>query len=401
MIKIDIWLTLPDGEKLQCGDMVISDPDSRGAMKGAFRYNEVYLNHRHAFALDPIILLLSKDEYQTQRPSGVFAVFEDALPDDWGRQLLIRKANLKRGEQTIPRMLEALGANGLGALAFYSQGVKQEDKPYASMMELKALLDAAYRYDAGNLVEEEDLSLLFRAASSPGGARPKALINDDDGIQWIAKFPSASDKLSMLPIEAATLSLATKAGLVVPEFRLEKVGRRNVLMIKRFDVTENGGRLHMISGQTLLGAEGYYNLSYTDLFEAVRKYSYRPSLDIPALFRQMVFNAVVGNTDDHLKNFTMLHGNRGFFLSPAYDLLPDTEDRREHVLFFMLDHLPPNRSTLIKMAKRWGMRQSETILDKVLRAVSRWRSEFKEFGVPKKDVQRLEWSIQRRMKKLR
>ncbi|WP_419659809.1 HipA: protein predicted to be involced in cell division [Desulfosarcina variabilis str. Montpellier] len=401
MNHIAVRLRMPDGSTLPCGEMVTSEPDSRGVMQGAFRYVSDYLNHPQAFALDPDRLPLSDEEFATQRPSGVHAVFEDALPDDWGRRLLIRKGNLKRGEQTVPRMLQVMGTDGLGALSFFPSKGPSQEQPYAQMPELDQLMEAAYRYDAGEIVAPSAMSLLFRAASSPGGARPKALIRDENGDQWVAKFPSSRDQLDMIAIEAGTMDLARACGLTVPDFFVEKIGRRSVLFVKRFDVVNGDGRRHMISAQTLLHAEGYYVLGYGDLFQAMRKITSQPSEDLPALFRQMVFNAAVGNTDDHLKNFTVLHDNSGFFLSPAYDLLPDTAQRREHVLFFQVDHVPPDRETLLRMAGRWRIREAGEIIDRVIDAVSAWQSVFITHGVTRKDIKRLDASISLCLGKLR
>ena len=135
-------------------------------------------------------------------------------------------------------------------------------------------------------------------------------------------------------MEAGCLEMAKESGLPTPDFELRDVGKRKVLLVRRFDISDKGGRYHMISMQTLLQAEGYYYLGYNDLFEILRKYSFQPSVDIPILFRQMVFNVAIGNTDDHLKNFSLLHDDSGFYLSPAYDLLPDIAERREHILHF-------------------------------------------------------------------
>lgn len=400
MIHTDVHIRLPDGDTLLCGEMVTGAADFRGAMRGAFRYSGGYLSHPGAFALDPNQLPLSTDEFTTERPSGVHAVFEDALPDDWGKRLLIRKGYLDRGEQTIPRMLQLLGADGLGALRFSPAGGEFPGEPDAQMPELGQLLEAAYRYDAGKPIAEEAMALLFRAGSSPGGARPKALIRDENGDQWIAKFPSARDDMDMVAIEAATLALARTAGLEVPDFFVRKAGRRSVLFVRRFDVLPGGGRRHMISAQTLLAAEGYYVLGYGDLFQAVRKVTGKPSMDLSAIFCQMVFNAAVGNTDDHLKNFTILHDDSGFFLSPVYDLLPDTANRREHVLFFLMDFLPPDRSTIVRMADQWRIRRGDETIDRVVDAVSSWHSVFDAHDVPGEDIKRLAASISRRLKKL-
>lgn len=401
MNHIDVHIILPDGARLPCGEIVTAEPDSRGAMRGAFRYADAYLSHSDAFPLDPNQLPLSREEFQTLRPSGVHAVFEDALPDDWGKKLLIRKGRLRRGEQTVPRMLQVLGENGLGALRFLPADGPATRPSAAGMPEIHQILEAAYRYDAGETLISDDMAMLFRAASSPGGARPKALVMDDAGRHWIAKFPSSRDALDMIGIEAATLMIARRCGVVVPDFFVEKIGARSVLFIKRFDVVSGGGRRHMISAQTLLGAEGYYVLSYTDLFMALRSLTHQPSVDLPAFFRQMVFNAAMGNTDDHLKNFTILHDRQGYCLSPAYDLLPDTANRREHVLQFIMDHLPPDRDRLLRLAAKWRIKSAKNIIDAVVDAVSDWKSVFEHAAVPPTDIARLEASIRRRLARIR
>ena len=253
----------------------------------------------------------------------MYAVFEDALPDDWGRALLIKKAKLGRGEQTIPRMLEALGDGGLGALSFQSAQSLLKTDSSADIKDLETILNVAMRYESGLPLDEEELQLLYQSGSSPGGARPKALCRKGDGSLWLAKFPRKQDTFHVESIEAATLELAKRSGLPVPEFEIRNLGKRKVLLVKRFDISDLGGRYHMISMQTLLQAQGYYFLGYQNVFDAVNAHSYQPSIDVPLLFRQMVFNAAIGNTDDHLKNFCMLHKESGYCLSPAYDLLPD------------------------------------------------------------------------------
>jgi len=402
MKQLEIWITFPNNETLQCGEIVTEIPDSRGLTKGAFWYVQTYLDHPMAFPIDPVALPLRNDEFQTQRPSGIHAVFEDALPDDWGIRLLIRKAKLGRGEQTKINLLEALGSDGLGALSFKTKDkASQDSKPYANMIDLHTLLEQALNYDTGRYMEEKSLSLLFRAGSSPGGARPKAIVKDDASRLWIAKFPSRQDRLAMVPIEAATLALAKQSGLNIPEFNVQKVGKRKILMIKRFDISKGKGRYHMISARTLLEAEGDYLSSYGALFEKLKEFTAHPSIDLPLFFRQMVFNCAIGNTDDHLKNFTLLYKENGFRLSPAYDLLPDTEMRKEHDLMIGSSFLPPSRADLQDLAKRWKIRQADKIIDEIVEVVSKWKSMFKEYKVPESDIAFFEWDLNRRKKRMR
>ena len=121
MKKINTWLTFDDGRRIICGEMICRNPDDRGWIEGAFRYSPEYLEHHHAFPLDPVSLALSPEISEPNRSAGIFAVFEDSLPDDWGRRLLIRKAKLSRPRQTVPDLLIALGGTGMGALSYFEK----------------------------------------------------------------------------------------------------------------------------------------------------------------------------------------------------------------------------------------------------------------------------------------
>jgi serine/threonine-protein kinase HipA len=182
------------------------------------------------------------------------------------------------------------------------------------------------------------------------------------------------------------MNLAARAGLDVPELRLVECGSKPVLLVRRFDITPQG-RLHMVSLQTLLKVSGYYQCRYAELLNVVRKTSEDPQGDSERLFRQMVFNAVMHNTDDHLKNFWMTcDRNERWRLSPAFDLIPDIGQRGEHVLFFDLDPVYPGRVNLEKLGRSWGIPGAATVVEQVFAAVSGWREEFLDCGVPQKDI---------------
>jgi serine/threonine-protein kinase HipA len=245
MIHLNVWLTLPDNQRIQIGELGVTDPDIRhgGKLAGAFRYAPEYLNHPQAFALDPVQLPLLPQEFPAQRPeAGVHAVFEDSLPDAWGRRVMVRRYNLARLQQRVPHLLKHIGANALGALAYADAGTSPVTDRITGVSDLTAIVEAALRFDAGQVTQEDDLALLFQACSSPGGARPKALVSDA-GRQWIAKFPSLRDTFALVPLEAATMQLAHNAGILVPETRLALAGSRYVLLVERFDISPTAGQL--------------------------------------------------------------------------------------------------------------------------------------------------------------
>jgi serine/threonine-protein kinase HipA len=364
---------------------MICEIAENGRSRGEFRYEREYLQREDAIELDPVSLPLKAGSFSTDHP-GIFGVFEDSLPDDWGRKLLVRKQQLPRHEQNLPNLLLALGNSGLGALSFTDQAKPSPPPADTSILHLSALLAAAERFERGE-IQDSELSLLFTAGSSPGGARPKALVLDEEtAIHYLAKLPSVKDQVDVVRIEAATMNLAAKSGLAVPFTRLTGCAGKSVLLVKRFDIVP-AGRRHMISFRTLLKAQGYYQQRYQELLAIVRKYSADPLVDAERLYRQMVFNAVIGNTDDHLKNFWMIHDReQGWRLSPAFDLIPDVGRNGEHVLFFDLGAYYPGRQNLEKLGRCWGVRNAGKVVAEVFEAVSCWKEEFTATGVPEQDI---------------
>jgi len=123
MHKLDVYITFPDGSKIACGEIFTTSLKPNGKIEGSFRYLLDYLEHPLAFPLDPVALPLSTKEYLANRADGIHAVFEDALPDAWGRRLLIQQANIpRRFQAALPVLLGVLGPNGLGALSFVREG---------------------------------------------------------------------------------------------------------------------------------------------------------------------------------------------------------------------------------------------------------------------------------------
>ncbi len=403
MIRLDLWLTLTTGEKLRAAELVFGDADRQGRYASALRYTPEYLADARAFALDPASLPLQAGDFSGQQLDTPLLALEDALPDDWGRRLLILRHGLPRGRQSEPHLMQALAGQGLGALSFHAPGQPPGEAAHAAaLLELDTLLDAAQRLEKeGYSAIDDACRSLLAAGSSPGGARPKVLVHDGKA-QWIAKFPSRRDDVDMVGLEATSLELARLAGLEVPDFRLvELASSRRALLVKRFDLTPQGGRQHMLSFRALLQASGYYVLRYLDLIAALRQYGANPEQDVPRMFRQMVFNALLGNTDDHLKNFWLLADADGYRLSPAFDLLPDTGARREHVLLFDLTALPPAPAELAALGRKWGVSGAANICQEVAAAVARFAEIAAGNTVPESEIHRFEQDIARRCRTLR
>lgn len=384
MNHLYLWLTLPDGETVRLGELVFGAPRANGTAPTAFRYAPEWLARPGAFALnpDPQSLPLDAREFQASHLGPPLQVIDDALPDDWGRRLIFAEHKLSLSRQTPYEIMCAVAGDGLGALSFSAgnQAPQRSDDAF----DLAELLQAAADFEAGRLVEDARLHRLCTAGGSPGGARPKARIAWQ-GQQWIAKFPSQArdNGHDVVGLEAACLALAARAGLAVPEIHLAVLGSRRALLVRRFDMTPQGGRCHMITLKTLCreGA-GRYALTYDEPAAAIRKYSDDPD-DVPRFFRQMAFNAAIGNTDDHLKNFLLLHDIHGWRLSPAFDLVPDIGRNREHTLAIGHSRETPGREDLVAVGQRWlgNAAQARQIVQEVVDAASAFRATAEQLAV--------------------
>ncbi len=406
MIKLNVWLTLEETAILHVGELIAADPDTQkgGAIHGQFRYSNEYLNWPTAFPLDPIHLPLTQNIVDTNRPrSGIHGVFEDSLPDDWGRKLLVRKHNIPRLEQRPPQLLRCLAGDGMGALSYSEKKSPPKKKEGLGSHFLMDLQRLAEQFEQDATLVDDELTLLFQAGSSPGGARPKALVQDD-GKAYIAKFRSIKDRFDVVSLEVATMALAREAGIDAAPSQRVRCGKQNILLVERFDVKpEEKRRNHFVTLQTLLGADDYYHLGYRDVADIVRKVSIDPVDDLRKLFKQLLFNVSIGNTDDHLKNFSMIYDGTSWRLSPAYDLVPNVGQNREHVLSIGISFMVPDRATLVQEARFFGIKQqrkANDIIDSVFSKVSGWERIFHKFDVPQGDMEIIGRDIESRLGKM-
>ena len=376
-MRIEVYITLPDSEQVKTGILDCGEISSSGRFKSSFSYSNDWLDHERFFPIDPESLprLESGHVFHATGFDPPLSVFQDSLPDDWGRRLLIASHQLRGfGEQSPPNLLIKIKEGSLGALSFFGQGERPKKKTPESgnIAELCSLMESAQRFaENGASVIDPEMARLFLYGSNPGGARPKALITDG-ADHWIAKFGNFSrDKgVDVSGLEHVCMVLAHRAGLKVAETRLERFASGNAVLVKRFDLTKSGGRLHMISLHTLCKeSPGRYVLSYKEVFESICKHSAAPQEDAAMFFRQMCFNAVIGNVDDHLKNFSMISYESSFRLSPAFDLLPDTTGKMSHTLMFLYNNFTNGRE-LTNIGKSWGIDDPANIVKEVCDAVS-------------------------------
>lgn len=309
----------------------VLEPDRAGLPVGRFVYGRSYLERSEAVPIDPVELKLGKGTYRTTALKGVFGALRDAGPDYWGRRVIEKHA----GKPQLDELGYLLYApdDRAGALGF---GLGPEPpapkRHFNRTLDLEKLLTLAEAIIADEDVSQgpetdqvEDLMLI---GTSMGGARPKAVVEDDEGL-WIAKFNRQDDKWNHARIEHAMLILARACGIQSAESRIVTAGGRDVLLVKRFDREKTDGgylRARMVSGLTLLRTEDTHQhrdrWSYVLMAEELRRISADPKQDALELFRRMCFNALISNIDDHPRNHAMIAKDRYWKLSPAYDLTP-------------------------------------------------------------------------------
>ena len=312
----------------------------RGKEQFAFEYDNSWLTSESAnYLLDPDLSLYNGRQY-VPMDKALFGVFADSCPDRWGRLLMKRReAVLARKEDRKPKalgesdyLLGVYDKARMGALRFKTEKNGEflsDDKelatpPWTTLRTLEAA-SLGFENDESGL-EEKWLKQLLAPGSSLGGARPKATVQDEKGNLWIAKFPSKHDEVNSGAWEKVVHDLAELCGLDVPEAKLETFSKNgSTFLVKRFD--RNGDkRIHFASAMTLLGkidgASGSDGSSYLDLVSFIRQNGATPSEDLKELWKRIVFNMVVSNTDDHLRNHGFILTKKGWKLSPLYDVNP-------------------------------------------------------------------------------
>lgn len=311
----------------------------KGNESYAFEYEEEWLEYTGArFALDPGLQNYRGRQY----PEGkrIFGFLADASPDRWGRLLMKKRERvLADQEKRKPKKLN----DSDFLLGVYDRtrmgGIRlclEKDGPFLSddkdfsvppWATLRTLEEASRQFEKDeNVLDERWLNQLLRPGSSLGGARPKATVEDTNGEFWIAKFPSKHDENNTGAWEKVVHDLAAMCGLRVPAAKLETFSKLgSTFLVKRFDRCGTE-RIHFASAMTLLGktdgASAADGSSYLDMVSFIKSYGAKPQEDLIELWKRIVFNMAVSNTDDHLRNHAFVFTKRGWVLSPLYDVNP-------------------------------------------------------------------------------
>ena len=238
--------------------------------------------------------------------------------------------------------------------------------------------------------------MLYAPGPSLGGARPKANIQDTDGSLWIAKFPSKNDDVNIGAWEMVANSLAQKAGMNCAIGKIGKFNNRyHTYLTKRFDRDNEGKRIHFASAMTLLGyTDGTgadEGVSYLELAEFIIKHGSNVSEDLKELFGRIAFSVCISNTDDHLRNHGFLLNDKGWRLSPAYDINPNP-DGTGLKLNISLDDNSLDLDLVLSVSDffRLEKKEAQTIIEQIKKVVSNWRQEAKNYQISSSEQDRME-----------
>ena len=416
-----VYITLPGTtEPVTAGRFALS-VDRRGVPEGRFVYGRSYLERPNAVALDPVELKLSTRTYATAALNGVFGALRDASPDFWGRRVIQRqlgKALPGEMEYLIYSPDDRAGALGLG-LNQVPPAPKRRFNQTLELAKVQGIADIivadddrqagdqpAQHHDAaaadhGHHADRDQVEKLMVIGTSMGGARPKAVVEDEIGL-WIAKFNRPDDAWNSARVEHAMLVLARACGLTTAESRVVDVASRDVLLVKRFDREKAEGgylRARMISALTLLRTEDTHRSrdrwSYVLLAEELRRVSADPGADAAELFRRMAFNALISNIDDHPRNHALLAKNADWRLSPAYDLTPAVPvslERRDLAMECGDAGRFANADNLLSQGARFLLdaAQAPAMLDAMEEQVrGTWYTTARSAGVNERDCERI------------
>lgn len=368
---------------------------------GRFAYGRRYLERPEAIALDPVNLPLSGQEYLTRKNHGIFGILGDLLPDSWGKYLLAKRLDIPFGSLAPHEMFDYVTSNAVGAISLGPS----PDKPNTKVENLVPFSDLTQVADVFNraMTDEElpvEIHYLLEQGTSLGGAQPKCPLTYENG-QWIAKFENRQTPIKFPRLEFAAMEMAGKAGITVPETRLEKVSGQTVYLIKRFDRRDNR-RIPFMSAHALLNLdlEELEKGSYVGIATQMRKFVKNIDRDLHELYRRMVFNVFIGNQDDHLRNHGFIWDDDGWRLSPLYDVLP-IPARRSTTPFSLALNIGDagTTATLDNLYSRHqsfnlNRNQATQIIAKVADTTANWEQTLIDFKVDKADREAVRWSFE-------
>jgi len=403
-----VYITLPGTAKFVTAGRFVLEADRTGVPVGRFVYGKSYLAMPDAVPIDPLDLKLGTATCRTTALQGVFGALRDSGPDYWGRRIIEKhagKAQLGEIDYLLYGPDDRAGALGFG-LGPKPPAPKRDFNKTLDLAKLLALADAIIADEEITIGPEvQQVEELMLIATSMGGARPKAVVEDADGL-WIAKLNRPDDRWNHARVEHAMLELARACGLTVSTSRVQAVGDRDVLLVKRFDREKAQGgylRARMISGLTILRTQDTHQhrdrWSYVLLAEELRRICAEPKKSTAELFRRMIFNALISNTDDHPRNHAAIAREKDWQLSPAYDLTPSMPislERRDLAMTCGDFGRHAHAENLLSQCARFHLErdQAQAIIDRMEEQIkTTWYETARREGVSEKDCEAIKYAF--------
>jgi len=406
-----IYYKTTKGLVIKCAAIQLVENETRQLVQVGFTYHDDFLDAKLA-AIDPFHLPLSNELIVLNCDREAPGFLDDLMPDKWGKTVLSRLHNF--GHQMQPctsEILDVLGHSTIGALSIaplgnlpktYGLGCKKES--------ISQLQTVAKKLETGTLTNEEielyKLSMFARGSSAIGGARPKVMvydeITDNNLVGYIAKFSKNDDQFSYARVEKSCLDVIANAGFSVSESFVENIDGKDILFSKRFDLPVNyiqqktnavQGRYHQATMNAFLKEKNTQRdlaySSYDRFVKIISKISIDPAKDNQQIFAQMIFNVIFNNTDDHLRNFSFSCNEQGWFLSPAYDVVPSLTLGQYHQSRLGYRDILPRLNQSVEYHKLFNLTKpaAKKIAHRILDTVAQIKVIFDDNGVSQEDWQ--------------
>ncbi|MBK9019442.1 MAG: HipA domain-containing protein [Sulfuritalea sp.] len=365
---------------------------------GGFAYGRLYRTRDDAIALNPGFMPTATPSFdfppRRLRDGGALNLsFRDCLPDAWGELVLRYENNWK--PLSADEMLLKTNDYRVGALVF-SPGIEMPPPaPAADGVRLEDLAEAA-RCLAFDMDVPKPLRRLLTQGGTLGGTRPKASLLRDAAL-WMAKFPAKGDEVDVQVLEACTLRLAALCDIRVPAFELAPLPKLNALLLRRFDRPDPDAdcrRIHYLSAAAFTDSPYDSNAgSYVGLANQLRLHGAMVARDLPELFRRLVFNVLIDNTDDHVKNHGVLHaGGNLYELSPAFDMVPQLTNLGYMGMAISEGSEIPHLDAVLAAASHFGLSRAaaSATIQQIRKLVTGWKAVFVAGGADELLLRRVE-----------
>ena len=391
----------------------------RGSDSYSFKYDNSWLRQYGSLFLSADINNYPGWQY-TQPERDIFGCFSDALPDRWGRLLLNRREQIIAAEEKRPvHKLSSfdylMGIEDISRMGGFRFKASQDGEfincensiRIPPLTDIRTLVTASMEIEKSEelnrLPEKKWLQQLVHPGTSLGGARPKAVVVNDEGRLCVAKFPSRNDDYDVGLWEHHSHLLAKEAGVIAAQTSVVDTGRKyHTFLSKRFDRSDDGRRKHFASAMTLLGltdgCDAKTGNGYLDIVDFILQNCCDVEDNLRQLYRRVAFNIAIGNSDDHFRNHGFLLTPKGWTLSPAYDMNPTLNEYQALMINSSTNQADLN--ILLDSSKEYmiGRKEAEAIIDEVKSGVSQWKPVANRLGISKREMAVYEQVYQRAFK---